>query len=307
MQVREGFTNQSTTSCSSHGSLIGSLGLTSEPDSKIYQRLMQWTVVSNNGSLNIVVVRVLQIGTLKQEAVARKEIAKKQQLRDAPDSNSFSGWDMHFDIASSSKFPFVTTREKSKAPEVAATTSPLLQSEEGGEGTKFDSEHPPADDAEEGNNDVEESGDDDNEAEEFDEKGNSIEESGEWRRTLTLPPHQMRGPKDGSYRAPRMFIMREKNAPSKSVIKKMLVLDSIQVRAILVDISERTINRVLMGGDYTVSIQTTEYDYHMEALKETRKLITQDKLMHVRWMANIITKAKEKAEWVTSRNPICKA
>ncbi|MCE3051853.1 hypothetical protein HAX54_051065, partial [Datura stramonium] len=56
----------------------------------------------------------------------------------------------------------------------------------------------------------------------------------------------------------------------------MLVLDSIQL-----------------------SIRTTEYDYHMEALKETRKLITQDKLMHVRWMANIITKAKEKAEWVT--------
>ncbi|MCE3050061.1 hypothetical protein HAX54_046391 [Datura stramonium] len=49
-----------------------------------------------------------------------------------------------------------------------------------------------------------------------------------------------------------------KNSPSKSVINKELVLDLARVRAILVDISERTITRVLMGGDYIVSTQTTD-------------------------------------------------
>ncbi|MCE3051854.1 hypothetical protein HAX54_051066, partial [Datura stramonium] len=60
----------------------------------------------------------------------------------------------------------------------------------------------------EGNNDVEESGDDDNEAEEFDEKGNSIEESGEWRRTLTLPPHPYARSKRWIRQAPDVYYAR---------------------------------------------------------------------------------------------------
>ncbi|MCD7458896.1 hypothetical protein HAX54_039520 [Datura stramonium] len=75
----------------------------------------------------------------------------------------------------------------------------------------------------------------------------------------------------------------EENAPSRSVIKKELELDSIWVRAIPVDISERTITRVLMGGDYTMPTSTIE------------------------WMANIIVEDKEEAEWVMGRKPIYKA
>ncbi|MCE3216774.1 hypothetical protein HAX54_007997, partial [Datura stramonium] len=58
----------------------------------------------------------------------------------------------------------------------------------------------------------------------------------------------------------------EKKSPSKNVIKKEPVLDSVRVRAIPVNISEWTITRVLMGGDYTVSTRTTEYDHQMETM-----------------------------------------
>ncbi|MCE0481643.1 hypothetical protein HAX54_039531, partial [Datura stramonium] len=51
------------------------------------------------------------------------------------------------------------------------------------------------------------------------------------------------------------------------------------VRAILVDLSERTITRVLMGGDYIVPTRTTEYDYRMEAMKGIRKLSTKNKMV----------------------------
>ncbi|MCD9646387.1 hypothetical protein HAX54_036170, partial [Datura stramonium] len=73
-----------------------------------------------------------------------------------------------------------------------------------------------------------------------------------------------------------------KKASSKTAIKKEPVLDSVRVRAIRVDISERTITRVLMGGNFTVPTKTTEYDYRMEAMKE-------------------------RAEWITGRKPIYKA
>ncbi|MCD7453014.1 hypothetical protein HAX54_019271 [Datura stramonium] len=55
----------------------------------------------------------------------------------------------------------------------------------------------------------------------------------------------------------------EKKASSKTTIKKEPVLDSVRVRTILVDISERTITRVLMGGDFTMPTRTTKYDYRM--------------------------------------------
>ncbi|MCE0481296.1 hypothetical protein HAX54_038947, partial [Datura stramonium] len=45
----------------------------------------------------------------------------------------------------------------------------------------------------------------------------------------------------------------------------------------------------------------------MEAMKGIGKLSTEEKLIHFRWMANIIVEDKEEAEWVTSRNPIYKA
>ncbi|MCD7469276.1 hypothetical protein HAX54_008202 [Datura stramonium] len=69
----------------------------------------------------------------------------------------------------------------------------------------------------------------------------------------------------------------EKKDSSKKAIKKEPMLDSIKVRSIPVDISERTITRVLMGGEFTLSYRTIEYDYLMEAMKGIRKLRTEDK------------------------------
>ncbi|MCD7460356.1 hypothetical protein HAX54_043371, partial [Datura stramonium] len=75
--------------------------------------------------------------------------------------------------------PVVITRAKFKAQEATTATSPLSQSEEGGEEAESDGEDPPADDAEEGNDDAEESGDDDSEAEESGNKKSVAENSRE--------------------------------------------------------------------------------------------------------------------------------
>ncbi|MCD9645355.1 hypothetical protein HAX54_034211 [Datura stramonium] len=99
----------------------------------------------------------------------------------------------------------------------------------------------------------------------------------------------------------------EKKASSKMVIKKDPMHDSVGVRAIPVDISKRTITRVLMGGDFTVLSRTTEYDYRMGAMKGIRKLSTEDKMLHFQWMATIIAEDKEREEWVTGRKSIYKA
>ncbi|MCE3215946.1 hypothetical protein HAX54_004149, partial [Datura stramonium] len=58
---------------------------------------------------------------------------------------------------------------------------------------------------------------------------------------------------------------------------------------------------------YSVWNRTPEYDYRIEALKGVKKLRTENKLIHYRWMENIITEAKEDAKWVTSGKPIYKA
>ncbi|MCD9638014.1 hypothetical protein HAX54_021624, partial [Datura stramonium] len=219
---------------------------------------------------------------------------------------------VHYDIKSSDESPFVTTREQSKAKETTAVTSPLPQSEGGGEGAESDSEDPLEDDTEEGDNDVDESGDDESATEKFDDKENSFEKSGDKESvaqefgnqkedsdpSTTLEARSKRltiqGSQDVYYvglslnekgnphhsiqEEPwiRTNALNENNAPSRNAINKELVLDSILVRAILVDISKRTITRVLMGGDYTLPTQTTEYDYRMEALKGIRKLSTED-------------------------------
>ncbi|MCD7468507.1 hypothetical protein HAX54_006785 [Datura stramonium] len=98
----------------------------------------------------------------------------------------------------------------------------------------------------------------------------------------------------------------ENNALTRKVVKKEQVLDMVWVRACLVDISERTISRFLFGNGYEALVLILEYDYRMEALKKVKQLSTKDKLMHFWWMANIITKAKEDAEWVISGKPISK-
>ncbi|MCD7466120.1 hypothetical protein HAX54_002526 [Datura stramonium] len=114
-----------------------------------------------------------------REAVAWKEIAKKQQLWDDSELDSSSNSELHYNIEKSDESPVVTTREKSKAQEAAAAISPLSQSEEGGEEAESDGENPPADDAEERNDDAEESRDDDTAVEKFDDKESAVEKSGE--------------------------------------------------------------------------------------------------------------------------------
>ncbi|MCD9644390.1 hypothetical protein HAX54_032588 [Datura stramonium] len=70
-------------------------------------------------------------------------------------------------------------KAKSKDQEAAATTASPPQSDEGSEEAEFDGESPPADNAEEGNDDAEESGDDDTEAEESGDKESAAERSNE--------------------------------------------------------------------------------------------------------------------------------
>ncbi|MCD9638062.1 hypothetical protein HAX54_021767 [Datura stramonium] len=219
---------------------------------------------------------------------------------------------MHYNIEISDESPVVTTREKSKAQEVVAAASPLPQSEEGREGAESDGEDSPMDDAEEGNNDAEESKGDDTEAEESDDKESAAEESGE--QVEDSNPHTtlearskrwfVQGSRDVYYAG---LALNDKGNPIRSIQKEPKIrINSLnevpelkrlfEVRSIPVDISERTITRVLMGSDYTVSTRTTECGHRMETLKGIRKLSTKNKLMHFWWKDNIIVKDKEEVE-----------
>ncbi|MCD7466444.1 hypothetical protein HAX54_003156 [Datura stramonium] len=115
----------------------------------------------------------------QQEAVARKEIAKRRQLRYEFESKSSSGSEFHYNIETYYKSPVVTTRAKSKAQEAAAATTSPPQSNEGNDEAESDGDNPPANKAEKGNDDAEESGDDDTNAKESGDKDSSAEESNE--------------------------------------------------------------------------------------------------------------------------------
>ncbi|MCD7453666.1 hypothetical protein HAX54_021821, partial [Datura stramonium] len=52
-----------------------------------------------------------------------------------------------------------------------------------------------------------------------------------------------------------------------------------------------------MGGDFTLTTRTIEYDYRMEAMKGIRKLRIEDKVLNLQWMANIIAEDKDGVEW----------
>ncbi|MCE3215734.1 hypothetical protein HAX54_003307, partial [Datura stramonium] len=104
----------------------------------------------------------------QQEAAARKKIAKRWQHCDESELDNSSGSEVHYNITRSDESPMVTTREKSKAQEVAAATTSPPQSVEGNDEAESNCYNPPvdADNTEKGNDDVEESGDDDTNAEE---------------------------------------------------------------------------------------------------------------------------------------------
>ncbi|MCE5166008.1 hypothetical protein HAX54_013979 [Datura stramonium] len=118
-----------------------------------------------------------------------------------------SGSEKNYDIDSSDDSLVMTTRVKSKEKESVVATSPLPQSEERGEGTNFESEDPPADDAEREIIMLRNLGMMVVQLRSQVERRVPQRSLVNKRRSLNLPPHQMQGPKYGSYRALGMFIM----------------------------------------------------------------------------------------------------
>ncbi|MCE0481297.1 hypothetical protein HAX54_038948 [Datura stramonium] len=121
--------------------------------------------------------------------------------------HSSSGSEVHYYIKTFDESPKVTTRVKSKAQEAVIATSPLSQSEEGGEETDSDGEKPHADDAEEGNDDAKESGDDDTEAEESGDKESATEKSSEQVEEYDPATTLEARSKIWFYRDPKMCVM----------------------------------------------------------------------------------------------------
>ncbi|MCD9644863.1 hypothetical protein HAX54_033376 [Datura stramonium] len=143
-------------------------------------------------------------------------------------------------------------QEKSKVQEAtAATISPPSQSKAGGEEAKSDGDNPHVDNEEEGNDDAKDSRDEDTKVEEFGDRESAVEKYGEQVEDsypATTPEASMEMVHE-FYE--NYYCTVEKKALSKNSIKKEPMLDSVQVRSIPVDISKRTITRVLMGGRYT--------------------------------------------------------
>ncbi|MCD7448939.1 hypothetical protein HAX54_047551 [Datura stramonium] len=117
---------------------------------------------------------------------ARKEIAKRRQLRDELESDSFSGSKVHYNIETYDESQVVTTRAKSKAQYATADTTSPPQSDEGSDEAESDGYNPSTDNVEEGNGnaeessgDAEESGDDDSEVEESGDMESATEKSSE--------------------------------------------------------------------------------------------------------------------------------
>ncbi|MCE2056029.1 hypothetical protein HAX54_043938 [Datura stramonium] len=195
--------------------------------------------------------KITSEGNKKQhEAASWKDIGKRQLLRDESESDSSSG----------------------------------SESEEGGAEVESDGKHPPANNAEEGNDDVEELGDDDSEAE---ESGLALNEKGNTSRSIQEEPKIQINVLNEVQKLKRFF--------DYNMYWMAKTLGKYNMEMVL-DISERTITRVLMGGDYKVLTQTTEYDYQIEAMKGIKKLSTKDKVIHFQWMENIIAKDMEGAE-----------
>ncbi|MCD7464105.1 hypothetical protein HAX54_052091 [Datura stramonium] len=216
----------------------------------------------------------------QQEAAAQKEIAKRQQLHDESELYISNGSELHYNITSSDESPM---------------------SDEGSDEAESDGDNPPANNVENDNDHAEESGDDDTNAEEFGDKESAAKESNEQvedsepgttpkaSRSIQEEPkikinalnevQELKRLFEGynmywMEKTPGKYNMEmvcefyanhyytlEKKASSKKAIKKEPVLDSVRVRDIPVDISERAITRVLMGGDFTLPAKTTEYDY----------------------------------------------
>lgn len=73
-----------------------------------------------------------------------------------------------------------------------------------------------------------------------------------------------------------------------------------------IDISEKTISRVLFGTKFKSQIELLKFDYQMAYLKKVKQLILEYKLMHFKWLAYHIAEAKEKFKWVANSISIYK-
>ncbi|MCE2055801.1 hypothetical protein HAX54_043443, partial [Datura stramonium] len=226
-------------------------------------------------------------------------------LLDESESESSSGSEVHYNIETSNKYLVVTTKAKSKAREAVAATASPPQSEEGGKEAEFDGEHPPADNSGDNDSEAEESGNKDSAAEKSDDQGSrnvyyaglALNEKGNPSRSIQEEPKIQINALNEVLELERIFEGYNIYWMAKTLGKyKMEMGESIPI-----DISERTITRVLMDGDYKLPTRTTEYDYRMEAMKGIRKLSTEDKVMHIQWIENIIAEDKDGAEWVTGR------
>ncbi|MCD7463048.1 hypothetical protein HAX54_049855, partial [Datura stramonium] len=135
--------------------------------------------------------------------------------------------------------------------------------------------------------------DDDDSPNNNEEEGRNADEEASEHRSDSVPP-------DASEIVYEFFIKYystlEINAPTRQGVKKEPMLDMVPVRACPVDICKRTISRSLFGSSYEALGLTMKYDYQVEALKRVKQVITKDKLMLFRWMANIIAEDKEDAE-----------
>ncbi|MCE2055316.1 hypothetical protein HAX54_042391 [Datura stramonium] len=295
--------------------------------SVVIKQCANWFYFFVNLTICLTSTMTSPVNKKKQEVFAQKEIAKRRQHHDESELESSSGLEVHYNIETSDESPVVTNRAKSKSQEVVAATTSPPQFDKGSDDAEPNGENPPADNAEEGNYDAEESGDDDTNVEESGDKDRTAEESneqvGDSEPATTLEESSKRWLQQSSrdvyfaglninekgnpsrsiqeepkiqnnalndvpelkriFKGYNMYWMSktpgkysmemvyefytnyyytlEKKSYSKKAIKKEPMLDSIRVRAIPVDISDRTITRVLMGGDFTLPTRTTEYDY----------------------------------------------
>ncbi|MCD7452537.1 hypothetical protein HAX54_017366 [Datura stramonium] len=226
---------------------------------KFIQRPQQQVVVNYNEP----VLTVVCYDKRQQKAVARKEIAKRQQLRDESESDSSSGSEVQCNITSSDEYPVRTTREKSKAQEAAAATTSLPKSDEGSTEADSDGDNPPTDTLGKGNDDADKLGEDDTNAEDSSDKDSVVEESNEQEEDSGITPEArskrwfLQGSRDVYYAG---LNLNEKGNPIRSIQEE----PKIQINAL----NEVTELKRIFEGYNMYWMEKTPGKYSMEMVHE---------------------------------------
>ncbi|KAM3217714.1 putative protein isoform X1 [Capsicum annuum] len=98
------------------------------------------------------------------------------------------------------------------------------------------------------------------------------------------------------------------STPKGQLVKNQPPMDRVQVRGRLVDISERTIQRLLFGTEFKAPTSTAEYNHRVSIVKDRVKMadpVQRSSLL--KWVASFIAENREEASWVTSKGTITKA